>query len=202
MDKIAMENKISQLGGIRNNPLCGNIKEENGNDFLELEEFVAKNLPEMYKDFYKMFGPFSFNNVVNVLCIDSIPVSSNKKVNIDYFFSVRRNSKCSILKLLHDYAEQLPAHLLPICQGEPGDLVCINLNQTNYGEIFYWHHESPEGNDLFLIAKNFDDFLSKLEVFEDKETNKDDLDRVKINKISPDFLELLRKSGYGPKEDI
>ena len=61
-------------------------------------------------------------------------------------------------------------------------MICIDERESNYEKIYYWFHEAPESEDLFLIAKSFFDFISKLEVREDIVDSDEGVEKVKIDK--------------------
>ena len=70
--------------------------------------------------------------------------------------------------------------------------------QTCALPIYYWYHEGAEGDNLFLIAEKFEDFIFKLEISEDVDDNNKSVDNMQV-KASPQLLEMLKKSGLGPK---
>jgi hypothetical protein len=185
------------------NPLCEGVLNWEVQDsfLLKLEKKLGNKLPNSYKGTLKFFGPFSFQKRIKVKCQEVNPkADAGNKVTVDYFYSLSDNGECSISKLLATYSTQLPDYLLPICDGEPGDLICMDFRQDTYENIYYWFHEAEKGNDLFLIAKDFVDFISKLEICEEIEEDKDENAPKVEMKISDKLLEMLKKTGYGPKE--
>ena len=126
-NKQRIEEKIRALGGTKKNP---SIRKDNAvvnnSDFHELEKKYGGKIPESYKVTYMMYGPFSFKDKVKVQCVDPNPVSGTEKwVSVDYFYSIDKGEKCSVAEVLLDHAELFDKKLLPICDGEPGDLICV-----------------------------------------------------------------------------
>lgn len=189
---------IGDLGNVKDHPLC-NQDTKKKIDYNKIESKINFHIPSSYKEFYDLFGSFSFINSVYIKPNIKIPISNkNNFVSVDYFYSLDLESECSIIKLIHNYSDQLPSGLFPICDGESGDLVCINLNNENYGAVYYWWHEGYIGNELFKIADTFQDFIFNLRVIEDNVTNSQE-NNMKVE-ASPELLKMLKKSGYGPKD--
>jgi hypothetical protein len=198
-----IQKKITTLGGVGKNPSCKDdmILEVQDSFLLKLEKKLGNKLPDSYISTLKFFGPFSFQKQIKIKCQDVNPVADgNNKVTVDYFYGLSDKGECSISKLLKTYSNQLPDYLLPICDGESGDLICMDFRQDTYENIYYWFHEAEEGNDLFLISKSFVEFISKLEISEEIEEDKEENAPKAEIKISDKLLEMLKKSGYGPKE--
>jgi hypothetical protein len=194
-----IKNKIAELGGVKRNPLCPSDDNlEVSDSFLqELEGKIGNKLPESYVTMIKYFGAFSFQKLVKTKFEDLHPVTTGNNATVNYFYALKDEGECSINKLLTTFSTQLPNYFLPICDGEPGDLICIDCRADSYEHIYYWWHEAEVGNELFLVAKNFIDFICKLEIVED-ESDVDEGVKVKIE-ATDKLLEMLRKSGYGPK---
>jgi hypothetical protein len=190
-----LENKIKGLGGVKPNPLCPSVDKQidDVNNFEELEKKFSCKLPEFYKQLYKSYGPFAFNEKIK--CLD---IQSNLTVYVDYFYSIDPKTKCSIHALLESHSDLVTQNLFPISDGELGDLICIALDVKNYGKIFYWYHERNDGDNLVLLAESLEQFIMKLEIEKEDSIN-EDIDKIKV-KATPEFLEMLRKSGYGPKK--
>lgn len=92
--------------------------------------------------------------------------------------------------------------MMPICDSEPGDLICISLQNDSYGKIFYWDHEGFVGEDIFLVSNSFEEFVMNLEIEKDNLDKKEDKARVTKVSVSKKFIELLSKDGFYPKGSI
>lgn len=196
-----IKSKINSIGGVQKNPSCNQniINEINGSLFFEFEKKIGARLPDLYKGMYEVYGPFSFKKSIRVKCKDSNPVADEyNTVSVDYFYSIENATGCSIIDLLKKYSLQLPEFLIPICDGESGDLICVDVRKGNSAKIYYWSHEESSDRNLFLIEENFFDFILKLEVKEDTDEEKISLNKITVNP-SKELLEMLRKSGFGPK---
>lgn len=197
-----IETKIASLGGVQENPSCraSIVGEEYTKSLNEFELLFSSVLPEAYKHFYGKYGPCAFVNSVKIKCEETVPAANDmNEVSVDYFYAIRKEGECSIGRLLNQYADQMPKGLLPICDGEIGDLICIDLRKGNsFGRVVYWYHEGDLTNDIFTVAKSFTEFLLKLELRNEVDQSNELVEKMKVE-ISPDLLNLLKGSGYGPK---
>lgn len=196
-NKQVIESKITALGGTSENPMCKSDVNHpvDPSSLTRLETIYQEIIPDVFKFFYEKYGPFSFNKNVGIKCLAKNPIGGDDNVvSANYFYSFEQGSECSIDSFLSTYPELLRQKLLPICEGEPGDLICIELNS---GRLYYWCHEEGENENLYLVAENFMDFIVRLEVQEDVYDER--IEKVKMT-LTPEFLEMLKKSGYGPKQ--
>ena len=166
--KQDVENKIKELGGVKPNPLCPSSDNQidDVDNFEVLEEKFSFRLPDFYKQFYKTYGPFAFNE--NIKCSD---MRNEVKVYVDYFYSVVPETKCSIHALLNSHSDLVAQNLFPISDGELGDLICIALDAENYGKIFYWYHERNDGDNLVQLGESLEHFIMKLEIEKEDTSN-------------------------------
>ncbi len=197
--KSQINKKIESLGGTKKNIFCADNKDQREAAFLNLENLFSSKLPDTYKDIHRSQGAPCFLNLIDVKCIDINPFASKQnKVAVGNFYCVTGDTESSINTILLTYKEQLPVGLLPICDGELGDIILMSLQQTDYQYIYYFAHEVPPGSNVFLVAKGFEEFIKKLEIH--KEEDDDDNLVKKMNaEYTPQFLALLKKSGYHPK---
>jgi hypothetical protein len=96
------------------------------------------------------------------------------------------------------YKRRIPGTCIPIGRDAGGNIVCLNLSESNYGYVYFWNHEEElkfeEGtitiDDLYFIADSFQEFLNSVEKEKVKET---EVEGYKVKKvwIDPDFLKEL-----------
>jgi|GEM_PF-1102529 len=171
--------KLESVGGIEKNLSCSGDMQQRDDSFKKIEIIFNSHLPQSYKDFYIKAGAFSFLELVCAKCIDTNQVMiKGNKVTVGDFYCIIGNDKLSINQILSTFKEQLPIGLLPICDGELGDIICMSLRKVDYECIYYFHHESPPDNSLFLIAKSFESFVMSLEIYKE-ESSDDDLVKKK-----------------------
>jgi hypothetical protein len=64
----------------------------------------------------------------------------------------------------------LPSNILPIGDDGVGDFICIGISNENYGEIYFFDHETHPYNDpdskegITKLANSFDEFLTALRI--------------------------------------
>jgi SMI1-KNR4 cell-wall len=172
------------------------LLDQNKNLNLHNQNFVDAQklkLPKSYIELSKKYGSFSFEKWIIIKAIDTIPISENGYVSVDCFYAVE-----DAIKLFNKYEQQLPSNMIPFSDGEPGDLICISLEKENYGKIYYWHHESPNYQNMYLLANDLEEFILKLEIFKEDNTEERTGKITKV-KLSDDFLNMLKKDGFEPK---
>lgn len=189
--------KLESIGGINRNSSCREETQQIRASFSNIETIFDSKMPQSYKDFYLNFGSFSFLESVCAKCIEEkFFTLRGNRVPVGFFYCIVGNEKESVLDTLLIFEEQLPVGFLPICDGELGDVICVSLRTSDYGYIYYFDHESPPEDDLLLIAKSFEDFIMSLEIYIEENSSA----KVVKATYSPQFLDLLKKSGYGPRD--
>ena len=186
--KQTIENKITALGGTTKNPMCKSDVNHSGDSssLTRFETIYQEKISDIFRFFYEKYGPFAFNKDVGIKCLDKNPIGGeDNQVSVDYFHSFEQGAECSIDSILSIYPELLRQKLLPICEGEPGDLFCIELSSER---LYYWCHEEGENENLYLVAENFMDFINRLEVQDDAY---DERTAKGVLTASPKLLEML-----------
>jgi hypothetical protein len=192
--------KLELIGGIEKHLSCADDRIQRENSFRNIETVFNSRLPQSYKDFYTKVGSFSFLELVCAKCLDVNPfMLEGNKISVGDFYCIIGKDASSIDEVLLTFKEQLPSGLLPICDGELGDTICISLRKADYEYVYYLHHESSPDNDLYLIAKSFEDFIMNLELYREASADDDLVKNIKME-LSPQMIALLKNSGYGPKE--
>lgn len=118
-----------------------------GEDFLVLKEFSAsETISELFSFQLKLVHEENTEGL--------IPTVVGRKL----FWGSGENSLPNIRET---FLEQIPDQYFVFAEGNAGDQICIHLENH---QIYYWHHESPEGADLFLTANSFENFIKSLEI--------------------------------------
>lgn len=156
--------------------------------FLEklekLEKYYSTSIPKDYVSFLQQIEKWVFDKTIGIKSEKSIPVASKNIVPVE-FFNIDK-----IHSTINNYEGNLPNNLLPIAEGIAGDLIVLNLSPENDGKIYYWYHEHDSSNDgLYLLAKNFNEFIKKLLIVPESDVTTDD---VSIVWESDEFLEMLK----------
>lgn len=165
------------------------------NNIKLVEQSFNSPVPNAYLSFIKEIGAITFNDPVKIQCIEKTPVANKEnQVGVDNFFDFF-DDDASITKTLDAFKGNIPNYVLPVCEGEAGDLIVIDMSKKNYGKVYYWHHEHmDETEGLYLIANNFNQFLDNL--FKDFEDDSS-ADDVSVSRVSDKFLQRLKNSGKG-----
>ncbi len=113
--------KIETLGGVESLVnVKGKVLSE-GNSEKSTRELSSIEFPDVYLEISKKYGSFSFKKwVVFFKMIGKIPAIDENYISVDNFYSID-----DAIVIKGQYQEQLPYKMLPVFDGEPGDLICI-----------------------------------------------------------------------------
>lgn len=169
------------------------VKEDNKdydiNSFLDTVKELMGRLPE--KGLLHFISEYGFSYFKTEMIVEPI----QKQRNTDYFIvgpilgfgkttvSVEKNIK------MYYSQDQIEIKFFPICEGASGDLIIYSLEDQSFGKVYYWSHDSALGNDTFLIAESFDEFINKIEI---KKEEKDKREVIEV-KYSPRLLKLINE---------
>lgn len=136
-----------------------------GDQAIELfQRVLGKKLPKPYYNFLMKYNggtpePDTFSFMEN-----------EGGSSIRYFLKINGDEEWNdILLTLRAYDGRIPSDFLPIATDFGGNKICISISGKEYGKIYFWDHElevddgdNPTMDNMYLIAKNFDDFLDQL----------------------------------------
>jgi SMI1-KNR4 cell-wall len=161
MKSQKIENKVNSLGGMLTPAFLLKVKQPNFDvNLFEIKH--QKQLPSIYKWFSEKYGFSNFCQDVLFYSINQLPISNNHYSTIGIFFGWG-SSEYSLVSVNKNKYGQIPDNLFAIAEGAAGDFICIEINNNKQNKIYYWHHESPIGKDLFLVSENFEDFILNIE---------------------------------------
>ena len=186
---------LDSLGGTKLNVKARKDRDSNNTTVNKNIENIEKKfnarIPPDYLRFTREISAITFNDPVYSRSQKKIPVANNK-VSVDHFFDFADDG-ASIIKVLDNLKSNVPEHVLPICEGEAGDLIVIDMSLPYYGQVFYWYHESmDETEGLYPLAKDFNQFIERLFNETEEEVSTED---VTITKVSDKFLDRLKRAG-------
>jgi hypothetical protein len=69
---------------------------------------------------------------------------------------------CDLAWNAAEYADRIPAGLLPIATTEGADKICLEIGTSGSGRVVYWDGYEHEEQKLFPVASGFEDFLNRL----------------------------------------
>ena len=170
--------------------------------FLEEVKSIMGTLPDhTILQFITTYGFSYFNDEMVVSPLE-------KQANSDELLYVSGilgfgNTQRSVEKSIKMYycKEQISIKFFPLCEGASGDLIVYSLEESSLGNIYYWSHDTPIGDDLILVAKSLNDFISRIDP---KKEDKEDKREVVSVTYSPRLLKLINekriKDGLPPLE--
>jgi cell wall assembly regulator SMI1 len=134
----------------------------------KMEENIQYKFPEDYRKFLETYnGGF--------VSPDKIEINHQQgRTTVDILYGIMDSSSgydhLDLEKNFNSKKHQIPAGVLPIGHDPGGNYICIALTEDKHGQVYFYDHEEPNEeshgnvnwNNLYLVAKSFSDFLSKL----------------------------------------
>lgn len=92
---------------------------------------------------------------------------------VDYFYAIYEGKVSNLEKAIETFKEignaRMPDNIFPIAYDSGGNKICISVSGKDFGFIYFWDHEEevdegeiPNYNNLYLLAKNLNEFLESL----------------------------------------
>jgi len=156
------ERKIKDLGGI------------DGINHTSISSQLDILLPDYIKHILDNYSGSYFNEDIVVSNLDNIPVASSGCIGLGQFLDYTIDGDS--IKNLDD---RFFISYFPFVEGSAGDYFLIGVDDGNFGKIYYWHHESTHGEEIYFVCNSFDEFINNLET-DDFQGLKDD-DIVSFN---------------------
>jgi hypothetical protein len=155
---LKIEEKIKELGGLYA------LENLLGNPFSVKEKeafFMKYNLNENDEIaiFIDKFGGNTFKNDIVLITENKIPIADSLGQILMENFLALNHGDFGIQEAIDLIGEYIPKKCLPIMSKINGDYILYN---TKTEEILYWHHESPEDEDLYNISSNLEELISLL----------------------------------------
>jgi hypothetical protein len=134
-------------------------------DLKSLDEKLGFKVPPSYSNFL-----LTNNNggqpIRNTFCQFDSHNNLINEVGVNVFLGIDDNLSCDLYHNSIILSDRIPADLLPIAHDGIGNVICIGVGEDNYENIFIWYDNETEGepsyDDVELLAKNFEEFISGL----------------------------------------
>lgn len=139
------------------------------------------NLPKNVLFFIEKYGFNQFNENVIFKSIDNLSFSIDLKHGEINFIYGWGKEEYSLQEIRNTFIDQIPEKYFVFAEGNPGDQLCINMDNQ---KIYYWFHESPENQELYLISESFEEFINELSI---NETSINDDNDIEEEWFSDDF---------------
>ncbi|CCX71995.1 MAG: SMI1/KNR4 family protein [Christensenellales bacterium] len=104
--------------------------------------------------------------------LESNIISDFDDCSVNYFFGTTLEEYSNFADVLETYRTRMPNLCIPIADAEGGNLLCMSLNKSGYGNILWWDHETMDvddgeicrysTSDMLVISKDFDELLRKI----------------------------------------
>jgi hypothetical protein len=154
MDQIL--EKVTQLGGITytDNRIIYDSEERK----LMMDCFDLTEQSDYVKLLDAIGGSY-FNNDVSCTGLEHVPGATPKGVKDIGIFIGFIEGAFGISEIQELVEDNMPEGYLPFILEVTGDYWVYELS---LGKIYFWHHESPEDEDLYFVADNLTVFFEKL----------------------------------------
>ncbi|GAB3503497.1 SMI1/KNR4 family protein [Emticicia fontis] len=134
----------------------------NESEIASLEKRLNTTLPSQYREhILKYNGGFP-----NKECFNT---QGGGRSKIHYFYSIYDGKYSNFEKSFKTFKvieKRMLSHIFPIAYDDGGNQICISTDDKDYGAIYFWNHEEetdePSYDNMYLIAKSFNDFLNCL----------------------------------------
>lgn len=183
---------IERLGGLRKmyEPSVTTLSQE---EIKDIEDELGTNLPDDLSYFLTHFGISDFINEPSLkpLSKDAVYTHGEDSNQPDFFFEESsigvfygkdpKEGAYDLFWNIKNYKERMPEKFIPFASDGMGNQIVMSLNEKDYENVFFWDHEAEwdaedyfeeTGNqmpeevkyqNLWLLAKSFDDFFQRLE---------------------------------------
>ena len=180
---MSWEANFTELGGVepvRGDKLVPMPEEEIG----RLERQLNIRLPEAYRRFLATYGSSAFGRDVVFRPARDLPKQLARRGRglFGFFYGGEHDDLYSLARTVRVFSGRMPESIIPIGGDGGGNQICLGINGTERGKVYYWDHENewdeedyledygepmpPEVKfqNLHLVAESFEDFLNRLEV--------------------------------------
>ncbi len=146
-------------------------------DVALLEQKLGMNLPMEYKKFLLLHNGGHPEK-------DCYPAISSKisgfygtvfeGSDLAWFYAFYDGEYSNLLKEYSRFKDRIPEGFVPIARDSFSNKICLCLNGSEYGKIYFWefdyavpYGEEPTFDNMYLLANNFTDFINSLYEFVD-----------------------------------
>lgn len=89
--------------------------------------------------------------------------------SVDWFLGTDETESNNLIEYLKIYKHRIPHNFFPIAS-DPGDnLICISVDGSDRGKIYFWDYEqenesadAPDYSNVILISDDFAEFINHL----------------------------------------
>lgn len=158
--KYMDDTKRIELGII---PLYETFTCADDESLAQLESLIKRSLPAEYREFLKKYGKSCFEKEVIYPCTPS-PWIPDGFGSMSCFYGMGTGHN-DVMKEFTRFDSYNPTErLLPIGHDAFGNVIGLDLSDSDYGKIHFWDHESAK---RYLIAKSFREFIDSFVVQSD-----------------------------------
>jgi len=149
------------------------LKSERFGNVISPETVEARlgfTVPEVLRDILVEYpGPVGFDLKIGIEAKHFPAIESNNLIELEILFGFNDGAD-GLVTMREAYRDRVQEVFVPVADAGAGDLFFWNIDSD---QIFFWHHESPNGESspeaMTLIADTLESFINSLVVFPDED---------------------------------
>lgn len=174
---------VEKLGGRRSSKSTESYVQPLREHFAQIEHKLGFSLPADYREFLRNYSGYGFPNVIYPVVKEGKPQREtvflfNKATLHGRTLADSYHSACENfdsvpaelypgLRLVRNVGQEekeikWPRELLPIACDMGGNQICLALFGLRPGAIFFWVNAPGDGDNVYLVADSFDEFMHLL----------------------------------------
>ena len=130
-------------------------------EIKKFEQIIEYKLPEDYTQFLLKYN----GGIPKKTDFDYEGIDGEESSVVQLFLSLGDQHSENIKQDYNYYLGEgrILEGIVPIAYDPFGNLICLSLVEETYNQIWFWDHELEEEEDnLFFVAKTFNDFIKIL----------------------------------------
>jgi hypothetical protein len=169
-------------------------------DLLAFEALIGVQLPDDYRVYLHA------HNGGRPVPSDFKFLGRSSGSSLHHMYGLFRDHECDLRSAFECFRDRIPSSLIPIADDPFGNQICLGIQGTHYGKIFFWDHEResrrPSFRNIRRLADSFGTFVGALYQWADPDETaieraikKDDVEH--LQKLLPKGADLEYKDEYG-----
>ncbi|MDA8327587.1 MAG: SMI1/KNR4 family protein [Betaproteobacteria bacterium] len=162
-----MTDVVSKLKALGYRPLKDGAGKSSSH--LEFSDQIGFPLPDDYRAFLSAFPETGvFDRQVAFSGSERSPWAADGREVLEVLYARCPDPSNDLFMLRTQYADQIPAHFLPIGQVTGANLLCLDLRNESLGQVYVWDHEHMDDarGGFYLVANGFSAFVDLLRALE------------------------------------
>lgn len=141
-------------------------------EIKSLEQRLGRQIPQSYIDFLLNYN----GGVPEVGGFLYRSEEANRLGVVNRFLGIhsgKYNNLDNYLMLYKEREKRIPSNLIPIANDPGGNLICLSIDGSDLGKVYFWDHDLEAENEaevnysnVYFIANSLEEFLQNLRNFD------------------------------------